>query len=679
MSHHRMNAYPHLLAPLDLGFCTLPNRVVMGSMHTGLEEAPDGFSRLAAFFAARARGGVGLIVTGGISPNEEGRAVPNAEMLADEAAVGRHRLITEAVHVEGGRVCMQILHTGRYAMQPQAVAPSPLKAPISRFSPRALDDADIVRTVADYARCASLAQAAGYDGVEIMGSEGYLINQFLAPRTNQRNDRWGGSAENRRRFAIELVRAVRERVGADFIIIYRLSVIDLVDNGCTWDEVVALAKEIEVAGATIINTGIGWHEARIPTIYSGVPHGAFAELARRLRGEVGIPLVTSNRINSPEVAEDILARGDADMVSMARPFLADPDFVTKAAAGRAEMINTCIGCNQACLDHIFVSQSCSCLVNPFACRELELVIGKTPEPKTIAVVGAGMAGLAAAATLARRGHCVTLFEAQERIGGQFNYAMAIPGKEDFKDTLRYFGELIRELGIDLRLGHRVKASDLVNFDHVAVTTGVVPRLPAIPGIDHASVLSYPDAIKSPDRVGLRVAVIGAGGIGFDVAELLTHAGSRDPDAELENFRKEWGIDVNYTAQRGGIVKPHTPPVGREVWLLQRKATRLGDGLAKTTGWARRLLLQGRGVHLLGGVDYLKIDDAGLLISIEGEERLLPVDSVVLCAGQESQRELADELNAIGIPCTPLGGADVAAELDAKRAIWHATEFAIAFC
>ena len=668
-------SYPHLLQPLDLGFTTLKNRVLMGSMHTGLEDIGGAHARMAAFYAARAKGGVGLIVTGGFAPNEESIVLKGASILNNEAEAEKHRVITEAVHAHGAKICVQILHTGRYAYTRQPVAPSAIKAPINPNTPREMTEEDIARTIADYAQCAAMVQHAGYDGVEIMGSEGYLINQFLAPATNHRTDRWGGPFENRSRFGLEVIRAVRQRVGPRFIIIFRLSMIDLVEGGSTWDEVVAMAKAVEAAGATIINTGIGWHEARIPTIYTAVPRGAYAAVTARMKGQVKIPLITTNRINDPQTAEDILARGEADMVSMARPFLADPDFVNKAAAGTPERINTCIGCNQACLDHIFNRNLCSCLVNPYACHETDVEVLPADAPKTVAVVGAGMAGLAAATTLAERGHKVTLYEAQDRIGGQFNYARAIPGKEDFDDTLRYFRVRLQETGVTLKLGHRPAAVDFRGVDHVVVATGVTPRTPPIPGIEHPKVLSYPEAIEHPERVGQRVALIGAGGIGFDVAELLTHA---HHDDAVDAYRKQWGVDVSYTDNRGGLAAPQMPASPREVWLLQRKATKLGDGLAKTTGWARRLLLQKRGVHMLGGVEYLKIDDAGLHVRVNGEERVLLVDNVVVCAGQESVRGLVAELEAAGIAHTVVGGADVAAELDAKRAIWQATEFAVEF-
>ena len=667
--------YPHLLAPLDLGFTTLKNRVLMGSMHTGLEDIGNSHGRMAAFYAARAKGGVGLIVTGGFAPNPDSIVMQGASILDNETEAAKHRVITDAVHAQGGKICVQILHTGRYAYTKRPVAPSALKAPINPATPHALTEDEILQTIADYAQCAAMCRFANYDGVEIMGSEGYLINEFLVPHTNHREDRWGGSLENRMRFGLEVIRAVRARVGADFIIIFRLSMLDLVEGGSTWDEVVAMAKEVEKAGANIINTGIGWHEARIPTIYTAVPRGAYTGVTRRMKGQVKIPLITTNRINDPQTAEDILARGDADMVSMARPFLADPDFVNKAAAGRADAINTCIGCNQACLDHIFNRQLCSCLVNPYACHETDVEVLPTEAPKKVAVVGAGMAGLAAATTLAERGHKVTLYEAQDRIGGQFNYAKAIPGKEDFNDTLRYFSVRLKETGVDLRFNRRPASADFSGYDHVVVATGVTPRTPPIAGVEHPKVLSYPEAIEHPERVGKTVALIGAGGIGFDVAELLTHSHSDD---EIAAYRRQWGIDIHYTDNRGGLAAPQMPASPRQVWLLQRKATKLGEGLAKTTGWARRLLLQKRGVHMLGGVEYLKIDDAGLHIRVNGEERLLPVDNVVLCAGQESERGLVAGLEATGIEHTVIGGADVATELDAKRAIWQATEFAVEF-
>ncbi len=668
------NAYPHLFAPLDLGFTTLKNRVLMGSMHTGLEEAPDGFSRLAAFYAERARGGVGLIVTGGFSPNLSGRAFPHAAQFSFSWQVGKHRMITDAVHGGGGKIALQILHAGRYGYHPLAAAPSRIRAPINRFMPRALSDWGIRKTIADYARCAALAQKAGYDGVEVMGSEGYLINEFIAPKTNQRSDKWGGSFENRIRLAVEIVRRVRATTGPSFIIIFRLSMLDLVEGGSTWDEVVVLAKAIEAAGATIINTGIGWHEARIPTIATMVPRAAFAWVTRRLMGVVRIPLITTNRINTPDVAEEILASGAADMVSMARPFLADAEFVGKAATGRADEINTCIACNQACLDQIFEGQIASCLVNPRACHETELVIEKSARPLKIAVVGAGPAGMACAATAAERGHAVALFDTAPVIGGQFNLARRIPGKEEFGETLRYFDRRLKISGVVLRLGQRVDVDELVQagFDKTVLATGIVPRNLEIPGSNHDKVVSYRDLIEGRKTAGSKVAIIGAGGIGFDVGEFLTHA--HDGQNSLTRFQAEWGIDTAYAA-RGGLrpVKKETP--ARQVWLLQRKSSKVGSGLAKTTGWIRRSLLKMRGVEMLSGVTYERIDDEGLHIRLNGEQRCLPVDTVVVCAGQEPRRELEAGLRAASIPLWLIGGADVAAELDAKRAIDQGTRLA----
>ncbi|MCX7150633.1 MAG: NADPH-dependent 2,4-dienoyl-CoA reductase [Rhodocyclales bacterium] len=670
------NAYPHLLAPLDLGFTVLKNRVLMGSMHTGLEDIGNSHDRMAAFYAARARGGVGLIVTGGFAPNQDSIVMQGASILDNEVEAAKHRVITDAVHANGGKICVQILHTGRYAYTKRPVAPSALKAPINPSTPHALTEEEILQTIADYAQCAAMCQFANYDGVEIMGSEGYLINEFLAPQTNHRDDRWGGSLENRMRFGLEVIRAVRARVGTHFIIIFRLSMLDLVEGGSTWDEVVAMAKEVEKAGATIINTGVGWHEARIPTIMTSVPRAAYTWVTRRMMGQVKIPLITTNRINDPQVAEDVIARGDADMVSMARPFLADAEFVNKAAAGRADAINTCIACNQACLDHIFSRQLCSCLVNPFACHELDVTVEPTATPKRVAVVGAGPAGLAAATQLAERGHRVSLFDSAAEIGGQFNLARRIPGKEEFAETLRYFGTRLKELKVDVQLNRRAASADFQGYDHVVVATGIVPRTPAIPGIEHAKVTSYIDLIEGRKQAGKKVAVIGAGGIGFDVAELLTNAEAHGDS--IDTYRKEWGIDPDYQDKRGGLTEPQMPATPREVWLLQRKATKVGDGLAKTTGWARRLLLQKRGVHLQGGCEYLKIDDAGLHIAIDGKPQLLDVDTIVICAGQEPRRELVAGLTAAGIEHTLVGGADVAVELDAKRAIWQATEFAVEY-
>ena len=665
------SAYPNLLAPLDLGFTTLRNRTLMGSMHTGLEEKPNGFERMAAYFAERARGGVGLMVTGGIGPNDEGGVYSGAAKLTTVEEAEKHRIVTQAVHEAGGKICMQILHAGRYAYSPKSVAPSAIQAPINPFKPRELDEEGIEKQIQDFVNCSVLAQKAEYDGVEIMGSEGYFINQFLAAHTNQRTDRWGGSYENRMRLPVEIVRRVREAVGPNFIIIYRLSMLDLVEGGSTWDEIVLLAKAIEAAGATLINTGIGWHEARIPTIATKVPRAAFTKVTAKLKGEVSIPLITTNRINTPEVAEQVLAEGDADMVSMARPFLADPDFVNKAAEGRADEINTCIGCNQACLDHTFGGKLTSCLVNPRACHETELNYIPTTQVKKIAVVGAGPAGLAAATVAAERGHQVTLFDSAAEIGGQFNVAKRVPGKEEFYETLRYFKRKLETTGVDVRLNTRVGVDDLAQggYDEILLATGIAPRTPEIPGVDNPKVISYLDAILQRKPVGQKVAVIGAGGIGFDVSEFITHEGeatSQNRDA----FWKEWGIDGDLEA-RGGIagIKAQPHPAAREVFLLQRKKTKVGDGLGKTTGWIHRTGLKNKNVQMLNSVEYLKIDDAGLHIRIaEGEPQVLPVDTVVICAGQDPLRELHDGLVAAGQTVHLIGGADVAAELDAKRAI-----------
>ncbi|MFE0652594.1 FAD-dependent oxidoreductase [Streptomyces sp. NPDC059534] len=670
-----MTPYPHLLSPLDLGFTTLPNRVIMGSMHVGLEETEHGFERMAAFYAERARGGAGLIVTGGIAPNEAGRPWDGGAKLTTEEEVAEHRLITGAVHAEGGRIAMQILHFGRYAYHPGLVGPSAIKAPISPFVPNELSDAEVEQTVEDYARCAELAKEAGYDGVEVMGSEGYLINEFIAAATNQRTDRWGGSYENRVRFPLEIVRRIRERVGAEFILVYRLSMLDLVPGGSTLEEVVQLAKEIEAAGATIINTGIGWHEARIPTIATSVPRGAYTWVTKKLMGAVSVPLVTSNRINTPEVAEEILADGRADLVSLARPFLADPAFVAKAAAGRADTINTCIGCNQACLDHTFNLKITSCLVNPRACHETELVLSPTRRAKRIAVVGAGPAGLACAVSAAERGHAVTLFDAAAEIGGQLNVAKRVPGKEEFDETLRYFRVQLDERGVEVRLGTPVAAGDLDGYDEVVVATGVSPRTPGIAGVDHPSVVSYLDVLRDGAPVGERVAIIGAGGIGFDVAEFLTDGGegaSQDP----ETYFRQWGVDTSYE-NRGGLRTPERNAPPRQVHLLQRKDSKVGAGLGKTTGWIHRTELKHRGVTMVAGVSYDRIDDEGLHVTIGGEQQLLPVDTVVLCAGQEPRRDLYEELVAAGRTAHLIGGADVAAELDAKRAIDQGTRLAAA--
>ncbi|EKN45250.1 MULTISPECIES: NADPH-dependent 2,4-dienoyl-CoA reductase [Pseudomonas syringae group] len=664
--------YPHLLAPLDLGFTTLRNRSLMGSMHTGLEEKPGGFERMAAYFAERAQGGVGLMVTGGIAPNEEGGVYEGAAKLTTPEEALQHRVVTQAVHEAGGKICLQILHAGRYAYSRKQVAPSAIQAPINPFKPRELDEEGIEKQISDFVTCSTLAQSAGYDGVEIMGSEGYFINQFLAAHTNHRTDRWGGSYENRMRLAVEIVTRVRQAVGPNFIIIFRLSMLDLVEGGSTWQEIVQLAKAVEQAGATIINTGIGWHEARIPTIATKVPRAAFSKVTAKLRGSVNIPLITTNRINTPEVAERILSEGDADMVSMARPFLADPEFVNKAAAGQAELINTCIGCNQACLDHTFGGKLTSCLVNPRACHETELNYLPTRQIKKIAVVGAGPAGLAAATVAAERGHQVTLFDSASEIGGQFNIAKRIPGKEEFSETLRYFTHKVQDTDIDLRLNTRVTAQDLLGagFDDVILATGIAPRTPAIPGIDNPKVLSYLDVILQRKPVGRSVAVIGAGGIGFDVSEYLVHQGIAT-SLDREAFWKEWGIDTTLEA-RGGVagIKPEVHAPARQVFLLQRKSSKVGDGLGKTTGWIHRTGLKNKQVQMLNSVQYLKIDDAGLHIRIgeEGEEKLLPVDNIVICAGQDPLRELYDDLVAAKQSVHLIGGADVAAELDAKRAI-----------
>ncbi|MCZ7416914.1 NADPH-dependent 2,4-dienoyl-CoA reductase [Streptomyces sp. WMMC897] len=670
-----MSRYPHLLKPLDLGFTSLPNRVLMGSMHVGLEEAENGFERMAAFYAERARGGVGLIVTGGIAPNEAGRPWDGGAALTTEAEAERHRVVTDAVHREGGRIAMQILHFGRYAHHENLVAPSALQAPISFHVPHAMTDDEIEQTIDDFARAAELARRAGYDGVEIMGSEGYLINEFIAPATNQRTDRWGGSPENRMRFPVEIVRRVRERVGPEFILIYRLSMLDLVPGGSTLEEVVALAKEIEAAGATIINTGIGWHEARIPTIVTSVPRAAYAWVTKKLMGEVSVPLVAVNRINTPETAEEVLADGFADMVSMARPFLADAEFVAKAAEGRPETINTCIGCNQACLDHVFSLQITSCLVNPRACHETELVLEPTRRRKSLAVVGAGPAGLAFAVSAAERGHAVTLFEASEEIGGQLNIAKRIPGKEEFGETLRYFRTQLDLRGVDVRLKTRFTAADAEGFDEVVVATGVTPRTPEIPGVDHPSVVSYLDVLRDGAPVGERVAIIGAGGIGFDVAEFLTDGGE-GASVDPETFARTWGVDMEY-AERGGLRAPERAKPPRTVHLLQRKTSKVGAGLGKTTGWIHRTELKHRGVTMVKGATYERIDDEGLHVTVDGNADVIPVDTVVLCTGQEPRRELHEELAAAGHTVHLIGGADVAAELDAKRAIRQGTELAAA--
>ncbi|MGE6107086.1 FAD-dependent oxidoreductase [Aeromonas sobria] len=672
-----MSRYPTLLTPLDLGFTQLKNRVLMGSMHTGLEEEKGGFDKLAAFYAERARGGVGLIVTGGIAPNLRGRLVPHGSQLSFPWQVSKHRKLTEAVHREGGKIALQILHAGRYAYHPFSLAPSPLKAPISPFKPRAMSERQIRGTIRDFASTAQLARNAGYDGVEVMGSEGYLINQFICERTNQRSDGWGGSSEKRMRFALEIVRAIRERVGPDFIIIFRLSMLDLVEQGSSLPEVIALGKALEQAGVTLINTGIGWHEARIPTIATSVPRGAFSWVTAELKKHLTVPLITTNRINTPEVAERILAGGEADMVSMARPFLADPEFVIKAAEDRADEINTCIACNQACLDHVFKQKRASCLVNPRACFETELTFGRVPQPKRLAVVGAGPAGLAFACYAAERGHQVSLFDQAPIIGGQFNFAKQIPGKEEFHETLRYFAKRLEKCGVELYLGQRQSAESLLGggFDEVILATGIRPRTPNIPGIEHAKVLNYLDVLRDGKPVGQKVAVIGAGGIGFDVAEYLVEKRvERDAEHHRDHWLKEWGID-RQLAQRGGLIVPEIDAPERQIWLLQRKESKVGDGLGKTTGWIHRTVLKNRKVKMLSAVQYLGIDDEGLHIQIGEAKQCLPVDNVIICAGQEPLRELQAGLQAAGKPVHIIGGADVAAELDAKRAIRQGAELA----
>jgi 2,4-dienoyl-CoA reductase (NADPH2) len=665
------SAYPHLLAPLDLGFTTLRNRVLMGSMHTGLEDSRKTLPRLAEYFAERARGGVGLIVTGGFAPNVAGWTKPFGGTLSTGSAAQRHRQITDAVHTEGGKIALQILHTGRYGYHPFAVAPSKIKSPISPFTPHELTARGVERQIRAFVRCAQLAREGGYDGVEIMGSEGYFINQFLSLHTNRRTDEWGGSYANRMRLPVEIVARTREAVGRDFIIIYRLSMLDLIPDGSDWNEVVQLAKAIEGAGATLINTGIGWHEARVPTIATSVPRGAFAWVTKKMKGEVGIPLVTTNRINQPDVAERILADGCADMVSMARPLLADPEFVTKAAQGRSDEINTCIGCNQACLDHAFKNQIASCLVNPRACHETLLNYAPAARAKRIAVIGAGPAGLACSTLLARRGHRVELFDAADQIGGQFNMAKRIPGKEEFHETLRYFARQLELSGVNLNLGQSVDAQRLIEggYDEVVLATGVMPRDPRIPGQDLPHVLSYIDVLARRAGVGKRVAVLGAGGIGFDVAEFLVHDGESTA-LDLEAWKAEWGV-TDPALTRGGVTRAEVTPPARQITLLQRKAAPLGKGLGKTTGWIHRTTLKMKNVEMVGGVNYEYIDAQGLHVTF-GEKRLDPTlieaDTIVLCTGQESRRELYGPLQAAGVPVHLIGGAELASELDAKRAI-----------
>ena len=667
--------FPRLFSPLDLGHTTLPNRILMGSMHTGLEDKASDYDKLAAYFAERARGGVGLMVTGGIAPSIQGWLKPFGGRLTMPWHVARHRKLTRAVHAEGGKLCMQILHAGRYGYHPLSVAPSKIKSPITPFTPRALSTGGVERTIRDFVRCAKLAQDAGYDGIEVMGSEGYLINQFLTARTNQRNDAWGGDAGKRMRFPVEIVRRTREAVGRDFIIVYRLSMLDLVENGQDWSEIVTLAKAIEAAGASIINTGIGWHEARVPTIVTSVPRAGFAWVTKKLKGEVSIPLITTNRINMPEVAEQILLAGEADMVSMARPLLADPAWAAKAKMGRSERINTCIACNQACLDHVFKNQRASCLLNPRACHETELRIEPAPARKKIAVVGAGPAGLACASTLAERGHAVTLIDKASEIGGQFNYAKRIPGKEEFHETLRYFRHRLDDTGVTVTLGQTASASTLTadGHDEVVIATGITPRHVHFPGSDDPRVLSYLDVLAHNKPVGPRVAIIGAGGIGFDVAEFLVeHAPSATLD--VTRWTREWGVDMQLDT-RGGLAPARPEAPARQVWLLQRSEGRPGARLNKTTGWVHRATLKAKRVTMLGGVSYERFDDQGLHITVDGQAQILPVDNVIVCAGQEPNRSLADALIAAGIKTHVIGGADVAAELDAKRAIDQGTRLA----
>ncbi|MFF0814493.1 FAD-dependent oxidoreductase [Rhodococcus sp. NPDC003318] len=669
--------YPHLLSPLDLGFTTLRNRVVMGSMHTGLEDRTRDIPKLAAYFAERARGGVGLIVTGGYAPNRTGWLLPLGADLITRRQAARHREITDAVHAEGGKIALQILHAGRYSYQPLSVSASSVKAPINPFRPRALSRRGIESTIDDYVRCARLAQEAGYDGVEIMGGEGYFVNQFLAERTNRRTDEWGGSAENRRRLATSIVRRTRAAVGEQFLILFRLSMADLVEKGQTWREIVDLARELEAAGTTILNTDIGWHEARVPTIVTSVPRAAFTEFTERLAREVRIPVCASNRINMPETAEAILSRGDAQLISTARPLLADPDWVNKAAADRGDEINTCIACNQACLDHAFANKHVSCLLNPRAGRETELVLSPTRRGKAIAVVGAGPAGLSAALNLAQRGHAVSLYEAGGEIGGQFAIARRIPGKEEFAETVRYFTRALDVAGVEVHLNTRVDAAALIagGHDEVVLATGVTPRIPAIPGIDHPSVLSYAELVRDGRPVGDAVAVIGAGGIGVDVSEFLTH--DHSPALDLAAWNREWGVTHDESAP-GALTEPVVAPSPRRVYLLQRKSTPIGAGLGRTSGWVHRAALRKKGVEQISGVNYERIDDDGLHITFGAKHerpRTLAVDNVVICAGQESVRDLEADLTTAGVPAHVIGGADVAAELDAKRAIEQGTRLA----
>ena len=672
MAKPNNNNYPHLFQPLDLGFTTLKNRILMGSMHTGLEEKDHTGERLAAFYRARAKGGVGLIVTGGFSPNAEGSPYP---FPYEPLSLSVHQCITDAVHEEGGKICLQILHTGRYAYHPNLVAPSPITAPINRFEPHALSPEQIEKQVQDFVDTALFSRTAGYDGVEIMASEGYLLNEFLVKRTNHRDDEWGGEFTNRIRFPVDVVRRIRAAVGAHFIIIFRLSMLDLVEQGSSFEEIVALGQAVEQAGATIINTGIGWHEARVPTIATCVPRAGFSWVTKAFKDHFSIPVIATNRINTPDIAEQVLARGDSDMVSMARPFLADPEFVNKAERGQAERINTCIGCNQACLDHVFEGKVASCLVNPYACHETELVVQPAQTPRRIAVVGAGPAGLAAAVTAAERGHQVTLIDANDRVGGQFNVAKTIPGKSEFSETLRYFSTRLKELGVEVRLNTKVDASTLnaMSIDHVLLATGIRPRVPELEGVGHEKVLSYLDVLKDRVNVGKTVAIIGAGGIGFDTAEFLLN--EADETTTVEQFAQQWGIDQTLQA-RGGLATESSQPMmesARKIYLLQRKRSKPGAGLGKTTGWIHRAQLKQHGVEMWSGCQYQRIDDSGLWIERDEQSLCLAVDHVILCAGQEPDRTLVDGLE---LPYTLIGGADVAKELDAKRAIAQGTKVAL---
>jgi len=662
------------MAPLDLGFTTLKNRVIMGSMHTGLEDRFYHIDKLAAYFAERARGGVGLMITGGYAPNRRGELLPLGSRMDNKITALLHRRVTSAVHQEGGKICMQLLHAGRYGYTPYSVSASAKKSPITPFKPSKLSGRQVENTIKDYANAAKMAQFANYDGIEIMASEGYLINQFLCERVNNRTDKWGGSVENRMRFSVETVRRTREAVGDKFIIVYRMSLLDLVDGGQSWEEIELLAKAVEEAGANIINTGIGWHEARIPTIVTSVPRAAFSFATAKLKKVVSIPVCASNRINTPEVAEEILSNSEADMISMARPFLADPFFVAKAEVGKSNEINTCIACNQACLDHTFQLKRASCLVNPRACHETELRYLPTLDKKRVAVIGSGPAGMSSATVLAERGHDVTLFDAADKIGGQFNIAMQVPGKEDFAETMRYFGVMIEKYGVKVRLNTKATAASLIDegFDEVIVATGITPRTPPILGVEHNKVMNYLDVLRDKKTVGKKVAIIGAGGIGFDVGEFLVHKHAKSPKAEKEQWYKEWGVDTALE-HRSGLVDAQVLPAERDVYLLQRKESSVGKNLGKTSGWVHRATLKHKNVTMIAGCQYDLIDDQGLHIKVNGQKRILDVDHVIMCAGQESNRTLADELIALGaekqgMKVHVVGGADLAAELDAKRAI-----------